>query len=253
MVAQGVLEITLLGQNVNSYTAGEVSFVTLLEQLNNIQGLERIRYISPHPKDLKVELAKAHRDLPKLCEHMHLPFQAGSDQILKTMRRNHTMAEYFEKIDMLREYRPDIALSTDIIVGFPGETEADFEQTLEAMRRARFDHIYAFKFSPRTDTPATAFEGQLDEDVKADRLARLWELHEKINAEIQAGLVGSRQEVLVEGPHPKDAGAVIGRTRNNRSTTLVNGNHETGALVPVKIVAARKFSLVGKEALHEPR
>ena len=252
MVDQGAKEITLLGQNVNSYKAGKIRFVDLLSELNNINGLERIRYTSPHPKDLKEELALAHRDLPKLCEHMHLPFQSGSDKILKAMQRNHTMDHYFEKVEMLRSACPEIAISTDIIVGFPGETEADFEKSLDAMRRVKFDHIYAFKFSPRNDTPAAKFEEQVSEEVKTDRLARLHVVHEENLGEIHAKMIGSRQEVFLEGPHPRDEGAMIGRSRGNISVTVVDCNLPSGSLVPVEVVANRKYSLVGKEVDHGP-
>ncbi|MBI3994037.1 MAG: tRNA (N6-isopentenyl adenosine(37)-C2)-methylthiotransferase MiaB, partial [Candidatus Lambdaproteobacteria bacterium] len=152
LVQRGVLEITLLGQNVNSYRAHGTDFVDLLQRLNDLPGLARIRYTSPHPKDFNARLAQAHAELPKLCEHLHLPFQSGSDRILKAMRRNHEIAAYLDKIALVRECVPRIALSTDIIVGFPGETEEDFQATLEVVRRVRFDHLYAFKFSPRTDT-----------------------------------------------------------------------------------------------------
>ncbi|MCZ6646761.1 MAG: tRNA (N6-isopentenyl adenosine(37)-C2)-methylthiotransferase MiaB [SAR324 cluster bacterium] len=247
LVGWGAKEIMLLGQNVNSYRAGQTRFVDLLQRLNGLEGLERIRYTSPHPKDFNEQLAQAHRDLPKLCEHLHLPFQSGSDRILKAMRRNHRIAEYLEKMEMVRETVPGIALSTDIIVGFPGESDEDFHGTLQVMDAVRFDHIYAFKFSPRSDTPAADFPDQVPERIKADRLARIHELHERTLKEIHRGLVGSRQEVLLEGAHPRESGALIGRTRGHKSTTIPGCSRKPGEIVNVEIVATRKFSLVGRE------
>lgn len=250
LARRGAKELTLLGQNVNSYKAGKVTFVDLLHHLHEVEGLERLRYISPHPKDFGEPLARAHRDLPKLCEYLHLPFQAGSDRILKAMRRNHKISNYLDKIEMVKRTVPGISLSTDIIVGFPSETEADFQETLDVMRQVRFDHIYAFKFSPRSDTPAARHDGQLPEAVKAERLAQVLELHEAQLREINGAMVGSRQEILLEGPHPRDAGAMTGRTRGNKSTTVIDCAQPPGTCIDVEIVATRKFSLVGKEVSH---
>ncbi len=246
LVARGTREITLLGQNVNSYKANGVNFVDLLQRLHALPGLERIRYTSPHPKDFDAALVDAHAALPKLCEHVHLPFQSGSNRILKAMRRNHEIATFLEKIALLRERVPTVALSTDIIVGFPGETEADFEATLAVMRAVRFDHIYAFKFSPRSDTPAATLPGQVPERIRAERLQRLFAVHETILQERQQALIGTRQEVLLEGPHPR-GGGMSGRSRGNKSIMVVDCAGEPGALVPVEVVAARKFSLVARE------
>ncbi|MCH8882086.1 MAG: radical SAM protein [SAR324 cluster bacterium] len=213
---------------------------------NGLPGLERIRYTSPHPKDFNEPLARAHRDLPKLCEHLHLPFQAGSDRILRAMRRNHTIAEYLEKLAVARELVPGLALSTDIIAGFPGETEADFEATLDVIRNVRFDHLYAFKFSPRSITPAAELPGQVPEAVKAERLSRILALHQANAQAANEDMIGSRQEILVEGAHPRDPNSRMGRTRGHKSTKIPGCAAEPGALVTVEIVAARKFSLVGK-------
>ena len=250
LVRRGTKEITLLGQNVNSYKAGDVKFVDLLYQLHEVEGLERIRYTSPHPKDFAESLAEAHRDLPKLCEHLHLPFQSGSDRILKAMRRNHKIADYLNKMEMVKRTVPGIALSSDIIVGFPGETDEDFQRTLEVIGKVRFDHIYAFKFSPRSDTPAAEYDGQVSESSKTDRLARVLALHEEQLREINGAMVGSRQQILLEGPHPRDAGAMTGRTRGNKSTTVVDCRRQPGETIDVEIVATRKYSLVGREAGH---
>ena len=247
LVGKGIREITLLGQNVNSYRAGGVRFVDLLSRLNELEGLERIRYISPHPKDMKPELAMAHRDLKKLCEHMHLPFQSGSDTILEAMRRNHRIDAYLEKIREVRDQVPDMAFSTDVIVGFPGETEADFEATLEVLRQVRFDHIYAFKFSSRQDTPAAQLPGHLPDEIKSERLARLHDLHDRILGESQQKMVGCREEVLLEGTHPKIPGAMNGRTRGNKSTVVMDCDRKPGELATVEIISTRKYSLVGRE------
>jgi tRNA-2-methylthio-N6-dimethylallyladenosine synthase len=250
LAARGVREITLLGQNVNSYKAGGVNFVELLRRLNEVPGLARLRYTSPHPKDFREELARAHAELPKLCEHVHLPVQSGSDRILAAMRRNHGIAAYLEQMAMIRSHVPQVALSTDLIVGFPGETEEDFEATLALVRTVRFDQVYAFKYSPRSGTPAATLPGQVPEPVRAGRLERLFALHDEIVRERNAALVGSRQEVLVEGPHPR-GGAVTGRTRGNKPVMLVDSPREPGALVPVQVVAARKYSLVARDASRD--
>jgi tRNA-2-methylthio-N6-dimethylallyladenosine synthase len=255
LVARGVREITLLGQNVNSYRACGVDFVALLERLGRIEGLARLRYTSPHPKDFHERLAQAHRDLPALCEHLHLPVQSGSDRILRAMRRNHTAREYLERIARARDSVPGLAVTSDLIVGFPGETEADFEATLDVMRAVRFDQVYAFKFSPRLRTPAAALADPVPEPVKAERLARLFDLHVAIAAELNAARVGTRQEVLVEGPARAgeplaggavEGGAVAGRTRGNTRTTVLDCPAPAGSLVPVDIVAARRFALIAR-------
>jgi tRNA-2-methylthio-N6-dimethylallyladenosine synthase len=246
LTGRGVKEITLLGQNVNSYSALGVDFVALLERLHTVEGLERIRYTSPHPKDFNERLALAHRDLPKLCEHLHLPFQAGSDAILRAMRRNHKIAGYLEKIARARELVPGLAVTTDVIVGFPGETEADFQATLEVMHQVRFDQVYAFKFSPRPGTMAADLGDPVPESDKAERLARLFALHERTVQEINDALVGARQQVLVEGP-ARVPGAVTGRTRGNKNAVVLECRAGPGQLVGAEIVAARKFALVGRE------
>ncbi len=250
LAERGVKEITLLGQNVNSYTAGGVNFVELLRGLNDVPGLERIRYTSPHPKDFREELAQAHAELPKLCEHVHLPVQSGSDRILKAMRRNHQIAEYLDKMAMIRQRVPSVALSTDIIVGFPGEQEQDFQATLDVMRTVRFDQLYAFKYSPRSGTPAADLPDAVPEPVRAERLERLFGLHDEIVRERNAALIGTRQELLIEGPHPRGA-AMTGRTRGNKPALLPDSQRRPGELVPVEIVAARKYSLVAREVTRD--
>jgi tRNA-2-methylthio-N6-dimethylallyladenosine synthase len=246
MAARGVKELLLLGQNVNSYKANGVDFVGLLEMLHEVPGRERIRYTSPHPKDFNDRLARAHRDLPRLCEHLHLPFQAGSDRILKAMRRNHQIKTYLAKLQRARELVPQLAISTDIIVGFPGETEQDFQGTLDVMGQIGFDQVYAFKFSPRAGTPAATLPDAVPEDVKAERLARLFDLHERTVQAINGGMVGSRQQVLVENRDREGLG-VWGRTRGNKNVTVLDSTAPAGTLLPVEIVAARKFALMARE------
>jgi tRNA-2-methylthio-N6-dimethylallyladenosine synthase len=246
LAGRGVKEITLLGQNVNSYKALGVDFVALLERLNGLEGLERIRYTSPHPKDFDDRLARAHRDLPKLCEHLHLPFQSGSDRILRAMQRNHKISVYLDKVSRARELVPSLALTSDIIVGFPGETEADFQATLAVMREVRCDQVYAFKFSARPGTPAADWPDPVPEPVKAERLERLLELHEAIVVENTRALLGTRQQVLVEGAARQER-AVVGRTRGNKNATVLDCAAPPGSLVTVQVVAARRYALVAQE------
>ncbi len=247
MVARGVREITLLGQNVNSYQANGINFVELLHGLNDVQGLERIRYTSPHPKDFNEGLLKAHGELEKLCEHVHLPVQSGSDRILKAMRRNHKVDTFLEKTAMIRREIPGAAISTDIIVGFPGEEECDFQDTLRLVHEVEFNHLYAFKYSPRTGTPAAGMPGQVPEPVRAERLERLFEAHHGHVRKHNRALIGSRQQILLEAPHPREEGAMNGRTRGNKPVMVMDSNCEPGGLVNVEIVAARKYSLVARE------
>ncbi len=245
LTARGVREIMLLGQNVNSYRANGVDFVELLERLSAIEGIARLRYTSPHPKDFHERLARAHRDLPALCEHLHLPVQSGSDRILKRMKRNHTIRTYLAKLSRARELVPNLTITTDLIVGFPGETDADFEATLEVMRAVRYDQVYAFRFSPRTQTPAAAYGEQVPEAVKSERLARLFELHEKIVMELHGAEVGTRREVLVEGPS-RTPGAAAGRTRANIQAIVLECDAPAGTLLPVEILGARRFALMAR-------
>lgn len=245
LVARGVREISLLGQNVNSYHTGGTDFAGLLERLAGIAGLARLRYISAHPKDFHPRLARAHRDLAALCEHLHLPVQSGSDAVLQAMRRRHTVRDYLERVACARELVPRLTVTTDLIVGFPGETEADFEATLDLMRTVRFDQVYAFKFSPRVQTPAAAYPGQVPEAVKAERLERLFGLHETIVKALLTRRVGTRQEVLVEGP-ARTPGAAAGRTRGNTQATVLDCAAAPGTLIPVEIEAARRFALIAR-------
>ncbi|HLD46553.1 MAG TPA: tRNA (N6-isopentenyl adenosine(37)-C2)-methylthiotransferase MiaB, partial [Desulfobaccales bacterium] len=201
-VAAGGLEVTLLGQNVNSYGRGlpePVAFPQLLRRLDALAGLRRLRFATSHPRDLSPELIKAFGELGSLCEHLHLPVQSGANRVLARMNRGYTREHYLEKVAALNSACPGIALSTDLIVGFPGETEADFVQTLDLMRSAGFDQAFSFKYSPRPQTQAAAFPDQVPEDVKSERLARLQALQNELTRQAHARLVGQIQEVLVEG------------------------------------------------------
>jgi tRNA-2-methylthio-N6-dimethylallyladenosine synthase len=242
LVQSGTREVCLLGQNVNSYKANGVGFVELLQRLDEIEGLERVRFTSPHPKDFQEELSALFGQLRTLCEQLHLPLQSGSDELLRKMRRWYTVDRYRDKVQLYRERVPEGTLSTDLIVGFPGESEADFEATLEAVREFRFDLIYAFKYSPRPGTPAADYPGHLPEEVKRERLKALLEVQEQISHERNQALIGSTQELLVEGRHPRRPEAWNGRTRGNHAVA-VEAQTQIGELLPVRITEARTYAL----------
>lgn len=246
----GVKEIMLLGQNVNSYgrtLKGSPTFPFLLERLQEVEGIERIRFTTSHPKDLSTDLMEAMASLSKVCEHLHLPVQSGSNKVLKAMNRGYTREEYLSKIQALRERIPGIAFSTDIIVGFPGETERDLELTLDLLKSVRFDSIYSFKFSPRPFTKAMSMKDNVPPEVKAERLKRVQSLQESITSEILEGCVGKVDEVLVEGASVCGKGQVTGRTRTNR---IVHFQGEasvlSGRLIKVVIRRSLKHSLWGE-------
>lgn len=242
LVSQGTKEICLLGQNVNSYRTQGIDFVDLLYRMDEITGLERIRFTSPHPRDFKEPLAIAIRDLRTVCEQIHLPLQSGSSRILDAMKRHYTIETYLEKVDMLRHYLPQGSVSTDMIVGFPGETDEDFQMTMDAIKRVKYDQVYAFKYSPRPETPAASFADQVPNEVKVERLRILLEVQEAILNEKQQQMIGSLQEVLVEGEHPKNPEDKVGRSRGNHSVAIRQSNHQKGDLVKVRIMKARKYS-----------
>ena len=243
LVSTGTREICLLGQNVNSYKANGVDFVELLQRLDKLDGLQRLRFTSPHPKDFHEKLADAIASLPSLCEQLHLPLQSGSDRILRRMRRWYTMETYYQKVAMLRERLPNATLSTDLIVGFPGETDEEFEMTIEAVRKIRFDLIYSFKYSPRPGTRAADYHGHLSESVKSERLKILLEIQGKIVREKFQALVGTDQEVLIEGNHHRKANTAAGRTRGNHPVFIKNSTEKAGDLMSVLITKANQNSL----------
>ena len=242
----GVKEICLLGQNVNAYgkgPEGEVGFAELLRRLNDIEGIERIRYTTSNPADLSDELIHAFSKLEKLCEHFHLPFQSGSDRILRAMHRGYARESYLEKIERLKMNCPSIALTADVIVGFPGEEEKDFEETLDLMQRVRFDDLFSFKYSPRKGTRATRFSDQIDEDVKQARLSLLQNIQKEITLQKNVALEGGVQEILVEGRSKQSDRDVTGRTRSNKIVNFKGDLILVGKLVQVRITKAFPHSL----------
>jgi len=250
LVAGGVREITLLGQNVNAYHgAGQDgrawSLAELMLRLASIEGLERLRYTTSHPRDMSEDLIAAHRDLPKLMPYLHLPVQAGSDRILAAMNRRHTRAEYLALIGRIRATRPDIALSTDIIVGFPGEADGDFQLTLAVLEEVGFAQAYAFKYSPRPGTPAAGMEQQLPDDVKDNRLQQVLAVVDRSQTAFNSACVGRVVPVLLERPgrHP---GQLIGRSPYMQAVHLTAPPSLCGHVAEVEIVAAGVNSLTGK-------
>jgi tRNA-2-methylthio-N6-dimethylallyladenosine synthase len=245
---EGVRELTLLGQNVNSWgrdlpVAERIGFGELLRALDAVPGIERIRYTSPHPKDMREDVVAAHRDCAAVCEHVHLPLQSGSTRILKAMRRTYSRDRFVALAASLREAVPGLALTTDIIVGFPGESERDFAETLEVCEQVSFDHAFTFIYSPRRGTDAARSEQQVAEDIKRERLERLVEVVQRHAHARNQELVGTLQEVLVEGPSRTDAAVLRGRTRTNKTVLL--GDAEPGELVWVRIEAATSQTLRG--------
>lgn len=248
-VAHGGKEVILLGQNVNSYGRGlpeAPTFPALLRQLARIQGLARLRFTTSHPRDLSAELIECFGTLPPLCEHLHLPVQAGSNRILARMNRGYTREEYLDKIRRLRQACPEIAITTDLIVGFPGETEADFQQTLELVQEVGFDSAFYFKYSPRPQTLAATLPDQVPEEVKRERLARLKTLVENLTLASHQRLVGTVQEVLVEGPSKQGAGQLAGRLRTNQVVNFPGSPELVGQLVLVQLERACRHSLTGR-------
>jgi tRNA-2-methylthio-N6-dimethylallyladenosine synthase len=248
-LAAGGKEVTLLGQNVNSYgrnLSEPMTFTQLLGRLNRLPGLERLRFATSHPRDLSPELIHSFGELSALCEHLHLPVQSGSNRILRRMNRGYTREHYLAKVASLRQACPGLALSTDLIVGFPGETEADFGQTLDLMREARFDQAFSFKYSPRPQTRAATFTDQVPEDVKAERLARLQALQDELTRLSHARLVGQEQEVLVEGRSKRSPEEVCGRLRTNQVVNFIGPPELVGQLIRVIITEARPHSLKGR-------
>jgi tRNA-2-methylthio-N6-dimethylallyladenosine synthase len=256
MAHDGVREVTLLGQNVNSYgrdlravSSEPVSFALLLRALDRIGGIERLRYTSPHPKDMREDVVLAHAELASLCEHIHLPLQSGSSRILKAMRRTYDRQRYVDRVALIREHVPDVALTTDIIVGFPGETEADFEETLQVAEAVGYDGAFTFIFSPRRGTEAAQIaDGLVPHPVKVQRMERLVEVVQRRAAQRAQRFVGRTLEVLVEGPSRTDPDRLRGRTRHNKVVNFP-GLALPGELTQVTITAATSQTLAGEESL----
>jgi len=273
LVARGVREVTLLGQIVTSFgkrekrnewqaAGGQTGsspvtrhpsphspFVQLLDAVHEIEGLERIRFTSPHPKGYGDDLAEAYARLPKLCESAHIPLQSGSDRILKLMHRGYTRERFLGIIEKLRRAKPNIGITTDIIVGFPGETEEDFEQTLSLCREVQFDNAYIFKYSQRRDTPAADMPDQVPQPIREERNHRLLELVNEIAARKYDGFIGRQVQILVEGPSKKNAARYTGRTRCNRIVLFDGSARHQGQLMDVKIERTGSFTLYGDPAI----
>jgi tRNA-2-methylthio-N6-dimethylallyladenosine synthase len=253
LAGDGVREVTLLGQNVNSYGRDlrpePVTFAGLLRRLDAIEGIDRIRYTSPHPKDMREDVIRAHAELASVCEHIHLPLQSGSTRILKAMRRTYSRERYLDRVALIREHVPDCALTTDIIVGFPGETEDDFRQTLEVCESVGYDGAFTFVFSPRRGTEAAEItEGLLPHEVAVERMERLVEVVQRRARERAQRFVGRTLDVLVEGPSRTDPARLRGRSRHNKTVNFT-GLAEPGELVPVQITAATSQTLAGELSL----
>jgi tRNA-2-methylthio-N6-dimethylallyladenosine synthase len=252
LAGDGVREVTLLGQNVNSYGRDlpkdrRKGFAELLGRIDAVEGIDRIRYTSPHPKDMKEDVVRAHAELPALCEQIHLPLQSGSSAVLKRMRRTYGRERYLDRVAMIREHVPDCAITTDVIVGFPGETEADFEQTLEVVDEVGYDGAFTFIFSPRRETEAATMDGQLPHPVKVERLECLVELVQRRASERAQRFVGRTLEVLVEGPSRTDETKLRGRTRHGKAVNF-DGVAEAGEMVEVEITGATSQTLAGVAA-----
>ena len=250
LVADGVVEVMLLGQNVNSYGKNlehPITFAQLLERIEQIEGLERIRFMTSHPKDLSDELIEVMGKSKKICKHLHLPVQSGSSKILKKMNRHYTKEQYLELVDKIRAAVPDISLTTDIIVGFPGETEEDFLETLDIVRKVRYDSAFTFIYSKRTGTPAATMEDQVPEDVVKDRFDRLLKEVQTIAAEVCAVHEGTIQEVLVESVSDHDDHMVTGRLSNNILVHFRGDASMIGDYVNVKLDQCKGFYYIGEQ------
>ena len=249
LVADGVVEVMLLGQNVNSYgktLENPVTFANLLRQVNEIEGLKRIRFMTSHPKDLSDELIEAMAECDKVCTHLHLPLQSGSTEILKKMNRKYTKESYLSLVERIREKNPKLSLTTDIIVGFPGETEEDFEDTLDVVRKVRYDSAYTFIYSKRTGTPAAAMENQVPEEVVKERFDRLLHEVQGISAEITKSIEGETVPVLVEEINTQNEELLTGRLSNNAVVHFPGDVSLIGEILPVKLVESKGFYYMGE-------
>ncbi|MCA1926943.1 MAG: tRNA (N6-isopentenyl adenosine(37)-C2)-methylthiotransferase MiaB [Calditerrivibrio sp.] len=251
LVDNGVKEVTFLGQNVNSYGKNldeNINFTQFLYMATKIDGLERIRFVTSHPKDFSGELVDLISSEEKICEYLHLPLQAGSDSVLKKMNRGYSYSEYFEKVSMAKEKIKNIAISSDFIVGFPGEKDDDFLKTLDAIKEIEYETIFAFKYSPRPGTKASDIEDDVSEIVKSQRLKKLLDEQEKITSRLLKSQIGEIQEVMVEGISKKDNKVFSGRNRRNRIVNFVSSKVlKAGDIVNVKILEAKKNSLYGEK------
>ncbi|MDB9741861.1 tRNA (N6-isopentenyl adenosine(37)-C2)-methylthiotransferase MiaB [Akkermansiaceae bacterium] len=258
LVNNGVKEVTLLGQIVNLYgrteferVDGKSPFVQLLEAVHEIEGLERIRFTSPHPIGFRQDLIDAYSYLPKLCSHIHFPMQSGSDSILKQMRRPYKNQKFLDICAGIKKVRPDMAITTDIIVGFPGETEEDFQKSVDCVKEIGFDNCFVFRYSPRVNTPATEMENQLPESVKEQRNQELLTVVNALAQEKNEVFIGTTHDVLIEGPSKTDKSTLSGRTSHNK-IVIIEGDAKrmTGQIIPVKIESSTGFTLYGTPMIH---
>ncbi len=258
LAASGVREVTLLGQIVTSYGKRDISvkdgkspFVQLLEAVHEVEGLERIRFTSPHPKGYGDDLVEAYGRLPKLVESAHIPVQSGSDRVLKLMHRGYTRSRFLEILSKLRQVKPGIGITTDFISGFPGETEADFQETLSLVREAQLDQAYVFKYSERRNTPAAEMGDQVPPEVREERNGRLLAIVNEVGAERYRRLIGRNVEILVEGPSKKNASRYMGRTRCNKIVVFDGSERHHHQVMNVRILRAGSFTLYGDPAILE--
>lgn len=252
LVADGVVEITLLGQNVNSYGKSldePISFADLLIDIEKIDNLERIRFMTSHPKDLSDELILVMKNSNKICEHLHLPLQSGSTRLLKIMNRKYTKEKYLELINKIKEAVPDISLTTDIIVGFPGETEEDFLETLDVVKKVKFDSSFTFQYSKRTGTPAATMENQVEQKIVQERFDRLLATMKEVSSNKSSRLLGTIGKVLVEEINEQDSSLVTGRLSNNALVHFPGDASFIGKVIPVKLIESKGFYYFGKPLL----
>lgn len=251
LVAEGVKEVTLLGQNVNSYFSKDTDFGKLIRLINSIEGLERIRFMTSHPKDVSDDLISAFAECEKLCPHIHLPLQSGSTKVLKEMNRKYTAEDYLALVDKLKAALPEIAISTDIIVGFPGETEEDFQDTLDLIAKVEFDSAFTFLYSVRKGTPAEKYTNQIPEETKHERFNRLVDLVNELSGKKNKALVGSVEKVLVEGKSKTNPDLYTGRTGGHKLVNFTGREEDIGQIIPVLITESGTFSLTGDRLADE--
>lgn len=247
LISKGAKEIMLLGQNVNSYQANNIGFDGLLEQVADLEGLERLRFTSPHPNDWNNTLSDLVARHPVICNHLHLPIQSGSDKILTAMKRKHTAKDFLDKINYLKQQVPDIVVSTDLIVGFPGETEEDFQDTMKMLETVQFCPVYAYKYSTRPGTKAADLKDDVPLKVKQERLEKVNQLVNQIQDNLLTKMVGTTQTVLIDSAHTKERGVMKGRTASNLPVSVANPSLDIGDIINVNIVERKRYSLVGEE------
>jgi len=249
LAREGFIELTLLGQNVNSYGQDleeNINFPTLLDKISSVSGIKRIRFMTSHPRDFSRELIAVCAAKDNICPHFHLPVQAGSTSVLRDMNRGYTREEYLKLVEGIRQKIPEAAITTDIIVGFPGETEQEFEETISLVKKVRFDMAFTFTYSPREGTPAAGREDSVPRQEKSRRLQRLMKVQNNISQEINQELIGSQQKVLIEGESKKDPDYYSGRTATNKLVIVPACPAKTGKIVPVKITEAGSWTLYGE-------